>query len=273
MQIILTTQGGLVKTSVVNSNPHKKPAKRGNVKGFSGASRKRLMEKCARVGKVGKAIFITVTYGQQFPEWQEAKKHLHVFLQQIRRSFPDAAGFWRYEEQDRGAPHFHFMFFNLPFWQKEKLKKVWGRIIGQKYWDRTEFIVREPFTRIELIRTKRKAMRYVAKYIAKNAGEKEVTPQSHGGFNNPSYMNEAGRQWGVHNEANMPYGEEMVIRVTISNRDYGRFRAYAEAVWEGIKKYELWQGWTLFVNDASVWVTLLLRAMKSDNVASNATCV
>ena len=114
---------------------------RGTVSAFSRASRKRMLERLARLqpeDAQGPMSMITLTYGEQFPDAQGAKRDLVAFWKRVRRAFLGAGAIWRVEFQKRGAPHFHLIFYG-PYLPKGLLQLWWGRVIGQ---DR-------PFTRSE----------------------------------------------------------------------------------------------------------------------------
>lgn len=117
-------QGGLVKASHVGRLPSDGAfsggSRRGSVLQFSKKSRLRLLELFNRLDwdyYTSPVVFITLTYGQRWPKPEQAKKHLTAFLKRVRRAFPESAAVWRVEMQKRGAPHWHLMFFNLPFIQ------------------------------------------------------------------------------------------------------------------------------------------------------------
>lgn len=161
-----------------------------------------------------KAVFITLTYGQNFPAPREAKRHLDNFIKRLRRKHDGLSGFWRLEFQKRGAPHFHLLLFNLPFIPKGEIAYHWGEIIGERYMDTSSEDSRVPFTRIELLQSHTHASRYVAKYVAKREGN--------GGFNVASYLTaegefihpltgevskSVGRYWGVINKECIPFAD------------------------------------------------------------------
>lgn len=212
-KITLKAQGRLLKIVAHTGSATGSYGKRSEVRDFSRASRLRLLQKMATINvEGGKAvIFVTLTYGTLFPVPHVAKRHLDNFLKRILRRFPHASAIWRLEFQERGAPHFHIMFFNLPFLYKRTLKRIWGAVIGREYWDLLHGKPSEPFTRIEMLNGYRHAAAYMSKYVAK-------LPSS-GGFNFASYLTDdgeflhpetdesdggIGRWWGVFNKACLP---------------------------------------------------------------------
>lgn len=92
---------------------------RGNVRGFSAASRKRMLEFMASARVRGQMLFGTFTYPDSFPVGQPEiwNAHFEAFRRRIERKYPDYAIIWREELQDRKsgqnrgkiAPHFHML--------------------------------------------------------------------------------------------------------------------------------------------------------------------
>lgn len=226
--IRIEAQGSLLKVTELGTeykrNKPRKPPKRGKVAGQSGKSRKRLLELVARLSNARMLTFITVTY-RTAPTIEESKIHLHAFLQRIRRHAPKAAVIWKMEFQQRGAVHFHLLCFNLPFWRKEQVQQAWASITGEE----------RPFTRIENIRERKKALSYVAKYMAKAAGRS--------GFNYVPYPNaNTGRTWGIRQRENLVFAEQVVIELlprpkTPEERKKG-FSAYLELRQKAARLYK-----------------------------------
>jgi len=133
---------------------------------FSAGSRRRLLRLIARLEKT-RTTFITLTYPAEYPTPHLAKKHLRALLERIRRRCPEVSGITRFDFQERGAPHFHLLLFNLPFISFETLRSWWQEIIGVI--DSVTI-----FVRIELVRSWRGVMSYAAKYLAKKTTESEA---------------------------------------------------------------------------------------------------
>ena len=69
---------------------------------------------------------VTLTYGKDYPDDHETKKHLDVFLKRLRRKYKDFQYVWVIEKQKRGAPHFHIL---TPFYvDKAWLNNAWNEI-------------------------------------------------------------------------------------------------------------------------------------------------
>jgi hypothetical protein len=191
---IEVTTGRFAKATVKQASSLFKGAKRGIISTFSRASRRRLFQFFNSIDfeKNGLPLFLHLTYPGEYPEdplkW---KRDLKVFLERLRRSYPDAHGVWRIEPQKRGAPHYHIMLFGHAICKylstypgKLWLSKVWYEVVGSG--DKKHLLAG---TTVEQIRNFRHAMYYVSKYCAKveKGGKKEI-------FDYP-----IGRYWGVFN--------------------------------------------------------------------------
>ena len=240
----LDFQGHLVKCSVTGGITRQPPAKRGKIEGFSDASRNRLLEKFARFKRPANTTFITLTYPAEFPSPEQAKDNLRAFLERIRRREDCAhtSGVWRIELQERGAPHFHIIFFDLPFIRKEKIQEMWGEIIGHE----------RPFTRIEAVKSWNGIMNYCSKYIAKKQAS---APEGNDGFIHLSYLHGIGRSWGVFQAANLPYAVRKVIEFPFLAYAFTKFRAIAELIWPALADQEA-PGFKLFVHSAPDFIPL-----------------
>jgi len=93
---------------------------RGKIKGFSRASRKRMIEFMACVRGNGSFLFLTLTYPDKFPPdsfiWH---RHFEAFRDRFENHYPKYRMIWRLETMDRKsgentgvvAPHWHGMIF------------------------------------------------------------------------------------------------------------------------------------------------------------------
>jgi len=176
--------------------------RRGVVTEFSANSRRRMLRKLARINPT-RITFVTLTYPERFPDPVKAKDHLRALLERIRRRFPQSSAFWRLELQERGAPHFHLLFCELPFLPFSELRRWWAEIIN-------DFVdAYLPRVRIERIHSKRGAFYYVAKYCAK------VDSSGSGSLSLSSTHICTGRFWGVFNKYHLPYAERLYAIVEI----------------------------------------------------------
>jgi hypothetical protein len=181
---------------------------RGIIKEFSRQSRRRLFDLLNSLDKsLEKAIFVTLTYGQSWPDSKTVKKHLDNFLKRVSRRFPGASGVWRLEFQQRGAPHFHLLLFNMPFWDKHALADAWFEIVGDEYADNSQGEPRAPFTRIEACLSYKHITRYLSKYVAK-VGDVGLTS---------SHISPPGRFWGVFNRSAIPYAPLEAFEYRLEN--------------------------------------------------------
>jgi len=198
-------QGDVIRLKTQNTDPPDPPEnKRGIVTIFSRKSRRRLLEFLARTVDNGKPrVFLTLTYPSNMTDAKTGKQHLRAFLERVRRRYPRASALWRIEYQKRGAVHFHLLFFHLPFWDADNIRKVWGDCIGEE----------NPRIQIETCRSKRKSTFYVAKYMAK------VAPSADVSLSNLPYSH-AGNHWGYFNKPSIPMALLEVFEVL------GDFKAF-----------------------------------------------
>ena len=149
------------------------------------------------------------------------------------------------EFQERGAIHFHIIFFECPYIPKEKIQEIWAEIT----------LSYRPFTRIERIFSHKKIMNYVAKYVGKINKNDENS-----GFNYPTYLSayqkyhgqKIGRVWGYLNKCDLPFGEEVVLELPLIWKSFKIFRDYAQAfyppLWRNISP-----GFKIYVPSAPAW--------------------
>lgn len=193
----VTKQGHLFTFESMNDSvqpSHLDGVLRGKIREFTPQSRSRMIREIATYGKL-KPIFLTLTYGKQYPNGKDSKKHLKNFWYRVKRSYPTAWAVWKLEYQERGAPHYHLLIYDQekkPYIPKKFIAKSWSKVIGQPETEQTG-------TRIEALRTHRGGMWYCTKYLAKvetkkpskntNQKESEASP---------------GRFWGVLSRNNRP---------------------------------------------------------------------
>jgi hypothetical protein len=194
--------------------------KRGKVKEFSRASRKRLIDLLNRVpfSPQKGAPWATLTYPGRFPSPLESTVHFKRFEERIKYMYSDVSIVWRKELQARGAPHFHCLLLNAPFINKHKLCAIWmeciieylslSQVAALNNWRVSNREIPKElrvFTRIEWIRSWKQLTCYVSKYMAKLPeapridgvhGACEYTPSVSGapdgasGFNYGTYSQE-----------------------------------------------------------------------------------
>lgn len=185
---------------------------RGKVRGFSGASRKRLLDFLNSVDEkaLAQALFVTLTYPDQFSEEPERwKRDLDTFCKRLVRKFPLVSAVWRLETQERKsgenagkvAPHFHLLVFGLKVLPKELLSRWWYEIVGSG--DPKHLVAG---TQVMRVRSRRGILWYASKYIAKTEQAPEL---------------EAGRVWGIEGRGNLPV---YVVRAVIDWEEFYKVR-------------------------------------------------
>lgn len=165
-------------------------SKRG-VATFSAPSRRRLLRLVASVNGAARPVFLTLTYGREWPRQPALwKVHLDRFLKRLTRD--GFSGFWKLEPQKRGAPHFHLLVYGgrVP---KGWLARAWAECSEDESPDHLK-----AGTRVESILSSNGAMYYTAKYMGKG-----VEPKG-------DEWARAGRWWGVFNRAKVPWAPKRV---------------------------------------------------------------
>lgn len=147
-------------------------ATRGVVCGFSRKSRKRLLDKlnCVPVDVFSDALFVTLTFPDVFPCAARAKRCLDTFLKRLRRRYPRCSGVWRMERVRRCsgvnsgelAPHFHVLLFGMSWLPSPWLARAWYECVGSG--DERHL---KAGTSVQRVRSRRAAMSYASKYLAK----------------------------------------------------------------------------------------------------------
>lgn len=167
---------------------------RGAVTGFSRKSRQRLIEKMARLDVQNvRTCFLTLTF-HGTPAMAEATRAFKQFTMRLRRLFPRMSAMWRKEFQERGAAHYHLICFNMPYWKQAAIQRCWEECTRE-----TRSIVH-----IKLLRNKRQAMYYVAKYIAKLPHNSETTSLVNTPYQHEQVSPSTGRAWGYLGKVLLP---------------------------------------------------------------------
>lgn len=173
---------------------------RGDVTGFSSASRRRLMSTIAQIRReAALPLFITLTYPAEFPTARESKKHLDAMNKRMRRAFPGAGWIWKLEPQERAAPHYHLLFWGASLEAvREVLPVAWYEIAGggdEKHlrWHMGLCGYGNKHC-VQQVNSFRGVWSYASKYLGKT-------------FEVEGWEN-AGRFWGVVARQNIPFGEK-----------------------------------------------------------------
>jgi hypothetical protein len=184
--------------------------KRGEIREFSSASRRRLMALMAQIDRTScrrRPLFITLTYPAKFPRSARIyKAHLRSFLARFNRRYPHVPIIWRLEFQARGAPHFHLMVFTPWFIPWQWVAGAWYDATG-----RSDVYTLLAGTETRAVRTWRGVMFYAAKYMSKTT----ALPDGQ----------RPGRLWGVHCRQDLP------IRLHVIRLDWSHFGAIQEWLW------------------------------------------
>lgn len=214
---IIEQQGQVFKVTDPSAKPPPPPTppKRGQITCFSENSRRRLIDLLARMDDSYKrATFVTLTFREP-PTVAVAYAALKRFLQRVRKWFPEASAVWRKEPQERGAIHFHLIFFNLPFWPQFHLQDTWTACTDEVL----------SIAHIKLIRKFSMYMSYISKYIAK-VDTSAVEPS----LDNPPYQQNSsprlvGRCWGYFNKKALPFAP--LVKVVVNDEDMGRYTLWS----------------------------------------------
>jgi hypothetical protein len=215
---------------------------RGRVKGFSRASRLRLLRSLAQINRGvlrasrTRPIFITLTLPAAYPEDPEAcKDYLRAFHKRLSRRYGNLPGYWRMGMQKRGAWHFHVLLFLPPsaYGSTEELR----RFVAESWFEVCGEVSEEHLaagTRVELVRDWRKVTSRAEKYLAKpeKFPEGVVT----------------GRIWGTWNEEQLPVQWETV---RVSRKDAFQIRRYYRRL-AGFKSYGSLRRVTAFIDHKKV---------------------
>lgn len=231
---------------------------RGEVKGFSRASRKRLMEKlhrldALRASRAERPKFVTLTYARAWPDARAAKVHLANFLKRLRRRWPKASAVWRLEFQWRGAPHFHLLVFGLPFVNQAELRRWWEEVIGfEPYVTDDGRAVEHVRLEVQAMKGWRQLLYYVAKYVAKvDDGSSYLVSDA--------YLT-AGRVWGIWNRKFLPFAP-LISRGVFFGRWVWKSKRLANRLcpnpWHS-------PGFTLFLDDPQKVMDWILRLVAEE---------
>lgn len=131
-------------------------ARRSSITNFSKKSRLRLLRTCSKLDLALYGLFLTFTYRENMTDARTAKDHLEKLSLWLKRNYPENAFIWRMEYQERGAIHFHIIALNRAFIPAQKLTSYWQKLTGDK-----------SYPDIKKLRSRRKVMYYISKYIAK----------------------------------------------------------------------------------------------------------
>lgn len=224
---------------------------RGQVHGFSKASRRRLMQKLAQVKQDARPLFLTLTYPGEFPlaaaDW---KRDFDKWCKRLHRKYPGAGLVWRLEPQKRGAPHYHVLLYGVQISVefREWLRLSWYECVNSgdiKHYHRG--------TDVEAVRSHRGVRSYAGKYLAKVQAPPQQVNQDGEILPMPDWS-AVGRWWGVRYGENLPWSEVVGGRM-LSFGEAARLmrylRRYLKA--QGKRVFGSMPGMTVFVNSPRQW--------------------
>ncbi len=175
------------------------------IRGFSNASRRRLLYLIARIKRsAALPLFVTLTYPYTFPDVKKSKKHFKAFCARLKYVCPGVGLIWKLEPQDRGAPHYHLLVWGGDLLTMRMfVPQAWYEIAGGG--DYKHFLWHSGCLGhgnkecVQQVRSWKGVWNYAAKYLGKTF---EVVGWEY-----------VGRYWGVVNKGSVPFGEEQVIEV------------------------------------------------------------
>jgi hypothetical protein len=144
---------------------------------------------------------VTLTYPDNWPTSPEQwKRDLQNFLKRLLRIHPRAAIVWRLEAQQRGAPHFHLLVFNVRFLPHQWVGSKWAMITNGNA---------AACSQVQPVRSWRGVMSYASKYLAKLGDDRQFLAGNGG-----EVLEEVGRLWGIINSQALP-ADVRTIALTI----------------------------------------------------------
>ena len=160
---------------------------RGEIKGLSKSSRRRLLFLINSLGEMEECYFVTLTMREASEDFKEWKRWLNITLTRLRRDYPLLSGIWRLEFQKRGTPHYHLLIFpqtgNGLMELRESIRRYWSNAVGKH---NTGF----QGIQVERVRNLRKSCFYLSIYSTKDEQDRKDI--------------NTGREWGYINKKHLP---------------------------------------------------------------------
>lgn len=201
-EIVYWSRGALLRADRGGRPGKPVGGKRGQIGGFTRASRLRLFRTLAKIDRsAGLPCFMTLTYHDHWPEDPREWKHLLIdrLLAQLVREH-GIAGVWKLEPQKRGAPHHHLLVWGSSEADLQSdVPMRWNEIAGYGSRDHLRWHRGELGNRpcVEAVQSWAFVTRYAAKYLGKEVEWAHV-----------------GRFWGVFNRPGVPWAEEITLNVS-----------------------------------------------------------
>lgn len=203
-QILYYKGASLLKTTKGRKCEQSGGGKRGKIQGFSRQSRRRLMCTIGSIRRDAKLPnFMTLTYPNEYPTVERAKRDLKIFLQRLERAYPGAGYIWKLEPQERGAPHYHMLVWGVETWELCKwTADTWYAIAGQgdmNHWKFHLGLLKDSKPCVQQVKSWRGVWSYASKYLGKT-------------FEVAQWGNTwTGRFWGIGSRDNIPFGDPCEI--------------------------------------------------------------
>lgn len=161
-------RGGFVRVGVAGEPGKPGGGSRGKIVRFSAKARFRLMEFVAGIAAEAFVLakWVTLTYERNMQEAVRSERDLETLFFRVQRRYPGTVIIWARQRQKRGAIHYHFLLLGVHWIPKTWLAEAWADITGEVH----------PFTRVEALRSRKRAIQYCAKYMVKV----EATPPGGG---------------------------------------------------------------------------------------------
>jgi len=194
----VTKNGHLFELESINAGKqpsHLEGVERSEIHEFSSQSRARLIREVSSYGSMV-PIFVTLTYGAEYPEPLETKKHLKAWWRRISSAHPDYFAVWKLEFQKRGAPHYHLLVYS-----KKGRPRICKDFLKESWWQATK--TKNLRTEVKRLRSHRGGVWYATKYLAKTEVYKPPVDPSETGNARQSVPG-PGRFWGIMSRKNKP---------------------------------------------------------------------
>lgn len=247
-KVQIVGRGGFVRVRLPGQPGKAGGGRRGEVTGFSNKARFRLLEYVAGIAEEDfrLAKWITLTYVRNMQDPVRSERDLEALFGRIARRYPGTIIIWGRQRQKRGAIHYHFMLLGCHWIPKTWLAEAWGDITGDQ----------RPFTRVEALRSRKRAMCYCAKYMVK---QEESPPGDAGGgaaqaasrpasgpLGSTDVPYSCGRSWGAKGRKYLSEQIEVIGHGKVTPEALRRLRSAGREKWKGVGDIG---GFGLFVED------------------------